>query len=50
MRLIGELIERDVTALDELRTARPELYEAYRIASERLRRQDAAQWADFQVG
>ena len=50
MRLIGELMERDVAALDELRTARPELYEAYRVASERLRGQDAAQWADFQVG
>jgi len=50
MRLIGELMERDAAALDELRTARLELYEAYQVASERLRGHDAAQWADFQVG
>lgn len=50
MRLIGELMERDVAALDELRTARLELYEAYQVASERLRGQEAAQWTDFQVG
>ena len=49
MQLIGDLMEQDQAALDGLRSVRPELYEAYRAASQRLREQDAAQWADFQA-
>jgi tetratricopeptide (TPR) repeat protein len=50
MRLIGDLMERDQAALDELRRARPVLYKSYRTASARLHELDAAQWAEFELG
>jgi tetratricopeptide (TPR) repeat protein len=49
MQLIGDLMERDQAVLVGLRSVRPQLYEAYRAASQRLREQDAAEWAQFQL-
>jgi hypothetical protein len=50
MRLIGDLMKRDQAALEELRTTRPALHEAYRAAAARVRELDTAQWAQFELG
>ena len=49
MQLIGDLMERDQAALAKLQSVREELYEAYQAASQRLREQDSAEWAQFQL-